>query len=86
MASVPGNLGQSDFFADANLGHEPEKFLRGIKDVLTEGVRMSARRATPEDPGRAKGNKWRKTILCIDDDPICWLFDATCFKNLDTWY
>jgi CheY-like chemotaxis protein len=70
VVSVPGNLGQSDDFADANLGHEPEKFLRGIKDVLTEGVRMSSGTATPEDPRRAQGNKRRKTILCIDDDPI----------------
>ena len=69
VASVMGNPGQSDDFADANLGHEPEKFLRGIKAVLTEGVRMSSRTPTPEDPGRAKGNRWRKTILCIDDDP-----------------
>ena len=69
VASVMGNPGQSDDFADANLGHEPEKFLRGIKDILTEGVRMSSRTPTPEDPGRTKGNKWRKTILCIDDDP-----------------
>ena len=67
---VPGNLGQSDDFADANLGYEPGKFLSGIRDVLTEGVRMSSGAATPEDPSRAQGNKWRKTILCIDDDPI----------------
>jgi CheY-like chemotaxis protein len=70
VVSVPGNCGQSDFFADANLGHEPEKFLSGIKDVLTKGVRMSPRTAAPEDRRRAQGNKWRKTILCIDDDPI----------------
>ena len=70
VVSVPGNLGQSDFFADANLEHEPEKFLSGIKDVLTEGVRTSSRRATPEGRRRVQGNKWPKTILCIDDDPI----------------
>jgi CheY-like chemotaxis protein len=69
VVSVPGNLGQSDDFADANLGHEPEKFLSGIKDVLTEWVRMPSGIATPEDPRRAQANKWRKTILCIDDDP-----------------
>ena len=54
VVSVPGNLGQSDFFADANLGHEPEKFLSGIKDVLTEAVRMSPGTATPEDRRRAQ--------------------------------
>jgi CheY-like chemotaxis protein len=70
VVSVRGNLGQSDFFADANLEHEPEKFLSGIKDVLTEWVRMSPGIATLEDRRRVQGNKWRKTILCIDDDPI----------------
>lgn len=68
VVSVPGNLGEIDLFADANLEHEPERFLSGIKDVLTEGFRMSS--GTPEDRRRAQGNKWRKTILCIDDDPI----------------
>ena len=69
VVSVSRNLGQGDDFADANLGYEPEKFLGGIKDVLIEAVRMSSGTATPEDPRGAQGNKWRKTILCIDDDP-----------------
>jgi CheY-like chemotaxis protein len=70
VVSVPENLGQSDFFADANLEHEPERFLSGINDVLTEWVRMSSEIAAPEDRKRVQGNKSRKTILCIDDDPI----------------
>jgi CheY-like chemotaxis protein len=55
VVSVRGNLGQSDFFADANLEHEPEKFLSGIKDVLTEWVRMSPGIATLEDRRRVQG-------------------------------
>jgi CheY-like chemotaxis protein len=69
VVSVYRNLGQSDDFADASVGNEPEKFLSGIQDVLTEAVRMSSGTATSEDPRGAKGRKWRKTILCIDDDP-----------------
>ncbi len=68
VVSVSRNLGQSDDFADANLGYEPEKFLSGIKDVLTEAVMMSSGTATPEGLRGANGNRWRKTILCIDDD------------------
>ena len=66
VVSVSRNLGHGDDFADANLGYEPEKFLSGIKDVLIEAARMSSGTATPEGP---RGNNWRKTILCIDDDP-----------------
>jgi CheY-like chemotaxis protein len=69
VVSVSRNLGQGDDFADTNLGHEPEKLLNGIKDVLMGAVRISAGTATPEDPRSAKGNKWRKTVLCIDDEP-----------------
>jgi CheY-like chemotaxis protein len=69
VVSVSRNLGQGDDFADANLGHEREKLLSGIKDVLIEAVRISSGTATPSDPRGAKGNKWRKTVLCIDDEP-----------------
>src|SRR5258708_16933355 len=69
VVSVKRNLGQGDDFSDANRGDEREKFLSGINDALIEGVRISSRTATPEDPRGAKDNKWRKQVLCIDDEP-----------------
>jgi CheY-like chemotaxis protein len=69
VVSVSKNRGQGDDFADANVEHEPEKFLRGIRDVLIHAVRISSETTSPEDSRGAKGNKWHKAVLCIDDEP-----------------
>jgi len=68
VVSVSKNGGQCDDFADANVEHEPAKFLSSIRDVSTQAVRISSG-ATPEDSRGAKGNKWHKKVLCIDDEP-----------------
>jgi CheY-like chemotaxis protein len=69
VASISTNCGQGDDFSDANVEHEPEGFLSGIRDVLRKAGRISSGTVIPEDSRGARGNKWRKTVLCIDDEP-----------------
>jgi CheY-like chemotaxis protein len=71
VVSISGDCDQGDDFADANIENEPEKLLSGIRDVLRRTVRISSGTvtATPADVNGAKENKWRRIILCIDDEP-----------------
>lgn len=69
VVSISTDCGEGDDFADANVEHEPGRFLSGIGKVLRQAGSVASRTETPGDPRGAKGNRWRKTVLCIDDEP-----------------
>jgi CheY-like chemotaxis protein len=69
VVSILESSGQGVDLADVHLEHEPRKLLRGIKDVVSQLIRKCPTMARNADVRSAKGNTWRKTILCIDDEP-----------------
>jgi two-component system response regulator CpxR len=72
VVAVSERSSHCDSFVDVAIEQDPKKLLRGIGEVFVKLATISTRTATPKDNAiakRAESKAWRKTILCVDDDP-----------------
>jgi CheY-like chemotaxis protein len=72
VVSISAERDQRGDLTDGNLEHELKKLFSSVEYVSREAARTSSRTTNPDqiaDTRWAKGHTWRKTILCIDDEP-----------------